>query len=69
MLHKVAMDPDSQLAKRWRSRAEQYRIFAGETESCRARATLIRLSMSYVDLAEAAEKRAGLKWAGIAASS
>jgi hypothetical protein len=49
---------DLRLARRWRSRAEEYRAFAGATTSPMAKEALRRMGLSYDALADGAEDRA-----------
>jgi hypothetical protein len=51
-------DADLELARRWRSRAEEYRAFAAGNISPGTKESMMRTSATYDGLADRAEERA-----------
>ncbi len=49
-------DADLELARRWRSRAEEYRAFAAGNISPSTRESMMRMSATYDGLADRAEE-------------
>jgi hypothetical protein len=54
------MQPELELARRYRSRASEYRMYADQATNPSTKETLTRMSLSYDEWADRAEERAAL---------